>query len=519
MLAQGLKDQVKAVFANLNNEYTLKASVSEDHPKREELVGLLTDVAGCSDKVSFVEEKGEALSFEVLQNEESSSNIQFKMVPNGHEFTTLLLAVLNKDGIGKNLPDQATIKRIQALDGSVLIKSFISLTCTNCPDVVQALNLMAIYNPNISHELIDGGLYQEEIDALNVQAVPTVYADKEVLHIGRSTLGELLDKLETQMGSTFQVENQEPVNYDVVVVGGGPAGVSSAIYSARKGFSVALVADAVGGQVLETMGIENLISTPKTTGKELSADMRSHLEDYNIDILENRRVQRTEVVDGFKHVYASTGEVFVTPALIIATGASWRKLNVPGEQKYIGSGVAFCTHCDGPFYKDKKVVVVGGGNSGLEAAIDLSSIATEVTVLEFMDTVKGDQVLQNKIDALANVKIITMAQTMEVVGDDTKVTGIVYKNRETEELVELTTDGVFVQIGLQPNSSVFKDLVSTNRFGEIEVDPNCRTNVAGVYAAGDVTVVPYKQIVVAMGEGSKAALSAFDDQIKDLQLA
>lgn len=339
------------------------------------------------------------------------------------------------------------------------------------------------------------------------------------MHVGRSSLGELLSKLEDQLGTEFTPALQQKKEYDVIVAGGGPAGVSAAVYSARKGFSVAIVAQKVGGQVTETVSIENMISVPKTSGAELSGNLMKHLHDYPIDILENRVIENMELVDGIKTITTSLNETITAPALIIATGASWRKLNVPGESDYIGSGVAFCTHCDGPFYKGKKVVVIGGGNSGLEAAIDLSSIASEVHVLEFMDELKGDQVLQDKIKELSNVSITTNAQTLSIDGDGNKVHSLKYKDRISEKEEVLTTDGVFVQIGLNANSKVFADKVKTNQIGEIEIDSHCRTNQAGIYAAGDVSIVPYKQIVIAMGEGSKAALSAFDDRIKGLLLA
>ncbi|WP_439183182.1 alkyl hydroperoxide reductase subunit F [Carboxylicivirga taeanensis] len=513
MLEQAIKDQVTQVFANLKSSFTFQVAVADNHPNKNELTGLLEDVAACSDKIETELTNSESLSFTILKNGESSG-VTFRAVPTGHEFTTLLLAVLNLDGIGKNLPDDMLVKRIKSIRQKVALKSYISLSCTNCPDVVQALNILAFLNPNITHEIIDGAINKEEVEALNVQAVPSVYANGELLHVGRSSLGELLAKLETQLGTEYQPESTEAKNYDVVVVGGGPAGVSAAIYSARKGFSVALVAEKVGGQVTETVSIENMISVPQTTGAELSANLMSHLNDYPIDILENRLVEKTELADGKKQLTTSLGETLTTSALIIATGASWRKLGVPGESDYIGNGVAFCTHCDGPFYKDKKVVVVGGGNSGLEAAIDLASIASEVTVLEFMDCLKGDQVLQDKLAQLSNVKIITNAQTLSVNGDGSKVNGLTFKHRSSEQEEVLSTDGVFVQIGLQANSKVFSDIVPTNRMGEIEIDAHCRTNIPGVYAAGDVSIVPYKQIVIAMGEGSKAALSAFEDNIK-----
>jgi alkyl hydroperoxide reductase subunit F len=512
MLDQSLKEQVKSLFAALKNNYTLHIAASSNHPNRDELINLLNDVADCSDKIKVSLAEGDGLSFVIHKNGQPTG-VVFRAVPTGHEFTTLLLAILNQDGIGKNLPDEAVAKRIGSLKGPIEVKSYISLSCTNCPDVVQALNIMAFINSNITHYIIDGGINQQEVDALNIQAVPSVYANGKLLHVGRSSLGELLNKLEEVAGTEFNPAAGVAKSYDVVVAGGGPAGVSAAIYSARKGFSVAIVAEKVGGQVTETVGIENLISVPQTTGAHLTAQLKLHLADYAIDILENRTIKQVEVVDGLKQVQTSLGETLSAPVLIIATGASWRKLNVPGESEHIGSGVAFCTHCDGPFYKGKKVVVVGGGNSGLEAAIDLSSIATDVTVLEYMDELKGDKVLQDKLKTLPNVKIITSAETLAVEGNG-KVNGLTFKHRGNGQSETLTTDGVFVQIGLVANSKPFAHLLETNRMGEIAIDAHCRTGVPGIYAAGDVSIVPYKQIVIAMGEGAKAALSAFEDKIK-----
>ncbi len=516
MLDQNMKAQVQNAFKDLEHQYILEALVSDTHPSRAQLVELLEDVASCSDKIIAEINSGDSLRFTILKNDEPT-RMDFHMVPNGHEFTTLLLAILNLDGKGKNLPDPLVADRIKALQGDIKISSYISLTCTNCPDVVQALNVMTILNPNIHHRLVDGGINQEEVDKLGIQAVPTIYADGEQLSVGRASLAELLEKLEAKYESAELGSASPSKEYDVVIAGGGPAGVSAAIYSARKGFTVAVIADKVGGQVNETLNIENLISTPLTTGPELSANLYDHLREYPIDVFENRKIEKVEVVDGYKYAHSSLGEVFIAPAFIIATGASWRRLGVDGEEKYIGNGVAFCTHCDGPFYKDKKVVVVGGGNSGLEAAIDLSSIASDVTVLEFGDSLNGDQILQDKLRNAPNVEIITSAQTTEIMGDGKKVTSLKYKNRNDDSHQEILTDGVFVQIGLLPNSQAFADLVELTPHGEIKIDTHCRTNIPGVYAAGDVTEVPYKQIVIAMGEGSKAALSAFDDKIKNKQ--
>jgi len=514
MLDSSLKDQLRTLFADLKNDYIFDISVSDQHESYNELTGLLNDVASCSDKISAKINTGNNLEFSILKNEENTG-IKFRGVPNGHEFTSLLLAILNSDGKGKNIPDEFIVNRIKSLKGPIHLTTYVSLTCTNCPDIVQALNVISILNPDISHEMVDGAINQEEVDALKLQGVPAVFADGKLLHVGRGDLGGLLTKLEDQYGIQEQKSESEKIrNYDIIIVGGGPAGAAAAIYSARKGLSVALLAERLGGQVKETVGIENLISTPKTTGEELANNIKLHVQDYSIDILEHRKVERVEADGLQKTVYVTGGEVFIAPALIIATGASWRKLNVSGETEYIGKGVAFCPHCDGPFYKGKHVAVVGGGNSGIEAAIDLAGICSKVTVFEFLDELKADKVLQEKVKSLSNVEIILSAKTTEVMGNGEKVTGIHIIDRKTEGTKKYDLDGIFVQIGLAANSAVFKDVVATNRFGEIEIDAHCRTNVPGVYAAGDVTNVPYKQIIIAMGEGAKAALSAFEDRIR-----
>ncbi len=514
MLNSDLKKQVTQVLSSLQHHYTLVALVDPKHPSRAELLELLGELTDCSPKILLQTEDGEALQFTILKDDQPT-RITFRAVPNGHEFTSLLMAILNLDGQGKNLPDPTVTQRIQALEGDIQLLSYISLTCTNCPEVVQSLNIITLLNPNIHHQIIDGALYLDEVDALGVQAVPTVYAGDQILHVGRATLAELLQQLEQNYNSSYNASEKNRF-YDVVIAGGGPAGVSAAIYAARKGQKVALISDKIGGQVNETHGIENLISVPYTTGPELAAQLLEHLRAYPVDVFENRSITSLTTKSGLKQVTTSLDEVFDSPALIIATGASWRRLGVPGEQEHIGAGVAFCTHCDGPFYKNKKVVVVGGGNSGLEAAVDLSGIAAEVVVLEYDHRLRGDKVLQEKITTLDNVKIVTSAQTTEILGDGSKITALKYIDRNTDTEIQLDTEGVFVQIGLSPNSSIFAESVQTTKRGEIEIDTHCRTSVPGIYAAGDVTTVPYKQIVVAMGEGSKAALSAFDDSIKGL---
>ncbi|MDL2215374.1 alkyl hydroperoxide reductase subunit F [Dysgonomonas sp. OttesenSCG-928-M03] len=513
MLDSSLKEQLKTVFADLKAQYIFDIAVSNTHGSRSELLELLEDVAASSDKISLQIAEGDGLEFSILKNGENTG-IKFRGIPNGHEFTSLLLAILNSDGKGKNIPDDFIMNRVKALKGPIHLTTYVSLTCTNCPDIVQALNIMAISNPAISHEMVDGALNEEEVDALKLQGVPAVFADGKLIHVGRGEFGELLSKLEAQYGSKEQTGESSVREYDVIIVGGGPAGSAAAIYSVRKGLSVAVLADRIGGQVKETVGIENLISVPKTTGENLANNLKTHMQDYPIDIYEHRNVEKVDIIDSKKVVSVNGGEKFAAPALIITTGASWRKLNVPGESNYIGKGVAFCPHCDGPFYKGKHVAVVGGGNSGIEAAIDLAGICSKVTVFEFLEELKADKVLQEKAKSLPNVEIVLHAQTLEVTGNGEKVTGIRVKDRNTDQEKTVDLDGIFVQIGLAPNSSVFKDLVNVNRFGEIEVDGHCRTNIPGIYAAGDVTTTPYKQIIIAMGEGAKAALSAFEDRIR-----
>ncbi|WP_455629172.1 alkyl hydroperoxide reductase subunit F [Parabacteroides chinchillae] len=513
MLELALKEQLKGIFANLDANYTFDIQVAPGHESRQELLELLNDVADCSDKIKVEVKDSEGLKFTLLKNGQKTG-INFRAVPNGHEFTSLLLAVLNADGKGKNFPDEAVCNRVKALNGPINITTYVSLTCTNCPDVVQALNAMTTLNNQITNTTVDGAINQEEVESLKIQAVPSVYADGKLIHVGRGEFGELLSKLEEKYGVNENAVEKTVKTYDVIVLGGGPAGSSAAIYSARKGLQVAVVAEKIGGQVKETVGIENLISIPETTGSELADNLKTHMNRYPIDLLEHRKVEKVEVAGKDKIITTSTGETFVAPALIIATGASWRKLNIQGEAEHIGRGVAFCPHCDGPFYKGKHVAVVGGGNSGIEAAIDLAGICSKVTVLEFMDELKADQVLQEKAKSLPNVEIFTSSQTTEVIGNGEKVTGIRVKDRKTEEERIINLDGIFVQIGLAANSGIFRELVETNRPGEIVIDTHCRTNVPGIYAAGDVSTVPFKQIIISMGEGAKAALSAFEDRMR-----
>lgn len=518
MLDSTILKQVSDVFANLENNYTLDVRTDASRTEAAELKEFVNDFVSTSTHLSanFTDTNDAHLSFSLLK-EGQPVGISFRGIPNGHEFTSLLLAVLNADGKGKNLPDEAISKRIANLKGDIKLQTYVSLTCTNCPEVVQALNIMALKNSRVNSEMIDGALFQDEVARLNIQAVPAVFANGQLLHMGRGDLGELLGKLEDLVGSE-ENENAEPVErqFDLIVVGGGPAGAAAAIYSARKGLKVAVVAGRIGGQVKDTVGIENLVSVPQTTGAQLADDLRSHMSHYPIELFENRKLDSVDFSASPKRVCTKGGEVFIAPAVVLATGASWRRLNVDDEAKYMGKGVHFCPHCDGPFYKGKNVAVVGGGNSGIEAAIDLAGICNHVTVLEFADTLRADTVLQEKAATMPNIEIFKSSQTTQVLGDGNHVTAIRVKDRTNNEEREIALDGIFVQIGLAANTDLLRDALPLNERREIVVDANCRTSIPGVYAAGDCTNVPYKQIIIAMGEGAKAALSAFDDRIRGI---
>jgi alkyl hydroperoxide reductase subunit F len=515
MLDANIIEQLKSVFSKLTNTVELVYDLSE-HENQNQLLEMLNAVASTSNLIKLKASLETSLipQFHIEYNGRSNG-VFFKGIPGGHEFSSLVIAVLNSAGLGK-FPDQNIIERIKKLKGPIDLKTFISLTCENCPDVVQTLNLMAIMHGNFKHQMIDGSYAQEEIQALGVQGVPSVINNSKLIYSGRLNLIDLLVALEQTFG-VEDVDNKINKNlgeFDVIVVGGGPAGASAAIYSARKGLKTALLAERVGGQVLETKGIENLIGIKHTEGPLLAAQLGLHIADYPIELFEHRRVQA--VHDGKeKRIELVGGEFLQGKSLIIATGAKWRELGIPGEKEYIGRGVAFCPHCDGPYYKGKKIAVVGGGNSGVEAAIDLAGIVAEVILFEFMDQLKADKVLVDKLKSLPNVSIVTNARTSQIIGDGQKVVSLEYENRSSKELQKIDLDGIFVQIGLLPNSGFVKEIVETTKFGEIIIDNKGRTSIKGIYAAGDVTTVPYKQIVIAMGEGAKAALAAFEDRMLD----
>lgn len=527
MFDQDLISQLRDVFKALTQKVRFVV-YSSQHPKQQELLDFLSSYASTHPLLEVV--KPENVSTQIDQPQHRSvpgffielegkhTGVEFRGIPGGHEFTSLVVATLNSNGIGK-LPDAGLNRRIKTLRSGLEIRTYMSLSCENCPDVVQAMNQIAMLHGSIRHTTIDGAYVQDELAALKVQGVPAVFVGDKLIHSGKSNFAELLTKLEehfldTQINEEDRLENSDLGHFDAVVVGGGPAGVSSAIYLVRKGLKTAIVAERIGGQMLETKGIENFISNAYTEGVRLSADLEKHIRTYPVTVFENRRVESVQTENGKSALRIIGGETLTTDSLIIATGAKWRELGVPGEKEYIGRGVAFCPHCDGPYYKGKKVVVVGGGNSGVEAAIDLAGICSDVTLLEFSDQLRADKVLVDKLRSLPNTSVIMQARTSEVVGNGEKVVGLQYEDRSTASMKKIDCDGIFVQIGLSPNSAVVRELVETTRSGEIVVDQKGHTSVTGIYAAGDVTTVPYKQIVIAMGEGAKVALTAFEDRMR-----
>ena len=515
MLDQEIKEQLKNAFAQLENNIDLVYTPSLNSDQST-LLELLNEVATTSKKIkviSSLQPPTETPPQFKIYYQGKATGVSFKGIPTGHEFTSLIVAILNADGKGK-MPDASMIQRIKNLKGPIHLRTYISLTCENCPDVVQALNLMSFLHVDFKHEMIDGAYVQSEIEQLGIQGVPSVFVDSQFIHSGKIQFLDLLKKLEETFGSEVNQninQIQDLGLYDVVVIGGGPAGASAAIYSVRKGLKTALIAEKIGGQVQDTKGIENLISVVYTEGPQLAAQLQQHLNHYPVQVLEHRRVEKLD--KDTKTIYLEGGEKIKAQSIIITTGAKWRELGIPGEKEYLGRGVAYCPHCDGPFYKGKKVAVIGGGNSGVEAAIDLAGIVKEVVLFEFNDVLKADQILVDKLKSLSNVSIVTSAKTQKIHGDGQKVIRLEYQDRLTENEIQCELDGIFVQIGLLPNSQFLKDSVELTKFGEIIVDNKGRTSIPGIYAAGDVTTAPYKQIIIAMGDGAKAALAAFEDRM------
>ncbi len=511
MLSNDILQALKTYTASMKKSVNLVLQTG-DHAKRSELKDFLSSFASVSDNISLEERDmtgtlRSPISF-LIEADGKDTGIRFSGIPSGHEFNSFVLAVLNASGTPLKLDDSIQ-KMVKAVDAELNFEVFISLSCHNCPDVVQALNQFALLNPKITTEMIDGGLYKDLIEKRNIQGVPSVYLNGEVFANGKIDQATLLEKLIEKF--PVSVSSDKPVLpiQDVTVIGGGPAGVAAAIYSARKGLQVTVVADRFGGQVKDTMGIENLISVPKTTGPELTNALNAHMEDYEITLKSHLKVTKVEKGD-IKRIHLSSGEVVESKTLIVATGAKWRELGVPGEKENIGNGVAYCPHCDGPFFKGKDVAVIGGGNSGIEAALDLAGIVKSVTVFEFMPELKADKVLVKQAESRNNITIIKNVVTKQIIADNGKVVALEYQDRSTDELHQKELSGVFIQIGLVPNSSFLDDVVELSKYGEVKIDERGRTSEAGIFACGDVTTVPYKQIVIAMGEGAKASLAAFD---------
>ncbi|WP_394124812.1 alkyl hydroperoxide reductase subunit F [Psychrobacter nivimaris] len=520
MIDQNLLDAVKSYSENMTRPITFILGTGT-HAKRAELVDFLTKIAGTTDKINFDAEATDdslpsAISFKVVSHIDGASDdtgIVFSGIPGGHEFTSLILAILQAGGHTLKL-DEGIQKLVKRFNKPLQFQTYVSLSCHSCPEVVQALNQFALLNDGISNEMIDGALFQEQVEANKIQGVPAVFLNGKPFANGLIDTAKLIGKLQEQFPdllSEVEDDAEQLEQQDVTIIGAGPAGVAAAIYTARKGLKVTMVADRIGGQVKDTQDIENLISVPLTNGTDLSTNFVKHLAEYNITLKEHVSVKEIgETEEENYSIHLNTGETFNTRSIILATGAQWRKLGVPGEEENIGKGVAFCAHCDGPFFKGKDISVIGGGNSGVEAALDLAGIVNHVTVLEFADELKADQVLINKAKEKTNIEFITGAATQEIKATDGKVSSIVYQDRSTGETHERDLSGVFVQIGLVPNTGFIKGFVDLNRFGEIEIDERCRTDRKGIFACGDVTTVPFKQINIAMGEGSKAALSAFE---------
>ena len=515
MLDANIKAQLKAYMERLVAPIELVASL-DDSAKAQEMRSLLEEIASVSDKIALVESGTDARkpSFSIARQGEAA-RVRFAGLPMGHEFTSLILALLQVSGYAPKITDEQ-VEQIKSLEGPFRFETYISLSCHNCPDVVQALNTLAALNPNVEAVMIDGALFQAEVNERQVMAVPTVYLNGAVFGNGRMEIGDILAKLDTGAAARDAKRLAEKAPYDVLIVGGGPAAASAAIYAARKGIRTGVLAERFGGQVLDTLAIENLISVPETDGPKLARALEVHVGDYDVDVMNLQRADKLIPASGggYHEVRLSNGAVMKSKSVIVATGARWRELGVPGEQAYRGKGVAYCPHCDGPLFKGKRVAVVGGGNSGVEAAIDLAGIVGHVTLFEYGDTLRADAVLQTKLYSLPNVTVIKSAQTTEITGEGGKVNGLVYTDRTNGRSQTIALEGVFIQIGLLPNTDWLKGSIELSKFGEIVIDDRGQTNVPGIFGAGDCTTVPYKQIVIAMSEGAKASLAAFDHLIR-----
>ncbi len=517
MLDDNLKAQLKAYLERVTLPFEIEASLS-DSESSAELKQLLQDIAAMSDKITLRLDGNDARkpSFS-LKRTGTEQSLRFAGIPLGHEFTSLVLALLWTGGHPPKV-EPATIEQIQGLDGDYAFEVYMSLTCHNCPDVVQALSLMSVLNPRVKTVIVDGALFQDEVNAREIMAVPTVYLNGQEFGSGRMTVEEIAAKLDTHAAvkDAAKLSAKEP--YDVLIVGGGPAGAAAAVYAARKGIRTGIAAERFGGQVNDTLAIENYISVLSTDGPKFSMALESHVKDYGVDVMNLQRADKlipAATPGGLIELQLANGGALKSKTVIVSTGARWRNVNVPGEQEYKNKGVAYCPHCDGPLFKGKRVAVIGGGNSGVEAAIDLAGIVAHVTLLEFGDQLRADAVLVKKLESLPNVVILKQAQTTEFTGTGGKLDGLNYIDRATGEARRVEVEGVFVQIGLVPNTEWLRGTVELSKHGEIMVDAKGQTSVPGVFAAGDATTVPFKQIIIAAGDGAKAALSAFDHLIRN----
>ncbi len=520
MLDDTLKAQLQQYLALLRQPIRLIASL-DDSETGKDMGELLNTIVGLSDKVTLDTSGTDARkpSFAVVREGEAQG-VRFAGLPLGHEFTSLVLALLWTGGHPPKVEQDVidSIKALQSADGGDFnFEVYMSLSCHNCPDVVQALSLMAIFNPKVKTVVIEGGAFQKEVEERQIMAVPMVFLNGQVFGSGRMSVEEIVAKLDTNAAARDAAKMNEKAPYDVLIVGGGPAGAAAAVYAARKGIRVGVAAERLGGQLNDTMSIENYISVLETNGPKLAADLEAQVHHYGVDVMNLQRASQivpAAAAGGMTEVHLENGGVLQAKSVILSTGARWRNVNVPGEAEYKNKGVAYCPHCDGPLFKGKRVAVIGGGNSGVEAAIDLAGLVEHVTLIEFAEQLKADAVLVNKLKSLPNVTIHANAQTTDITGDGSKVNGLNYKDRATEAVHHVELAGVFVQIGLIPNTEFLKGTLELSKFGEIVVDAKGHTSLPGVFAAGDCTTVPYKQIIIAAGEGAKAALSAFDYLIR-----
>lgn len=513
MLDAATKAQLKSYLERATKPIEIVASL-DDSPASGEMQSLLKDVAESSPLVTVTTSRDDnhrKPSFSINRPSENHGP-RFAGLPMGHEFTSLILALLQIGGYPPKV-DEEILQQIRDLDGDFDFEVYVSLTCHNCPDIVQALNVMAVQNPRIRSTMIEGGTFQDEVKERQIMAVPTIFLNGAEFGQGRMSLEEILAKIDTKGVEREAKKIDAKETFDMLIVGGGPAGAAAAVYAARKGIRTGIASENIGGQTLDTLGIENYISVKQTEGPKFALALEEQVRSLDVDIMNMQRAKALVLNTGLDknliEVQLESGATVRSKSVVISTGARWKNINVPGEREFKNKGVAYCPHCDGPLFKGKHVAVIGGGNSGVEAAIDLAGVVGHVTLIEYDKVLRADAVLVKKLHSLPNVTVTTNAQTTEITGDQ-KVNALVYKDRATEQLHTVALEGVFIQIGLVPNTDWLKGVVELSKHGEIIVDAKGQTSVPGVFAAGDATTVPFKQIIIAAGDGAKAALGAFD---------